>query len=232
MGNRSVLDAQNQIRSLLGQFQFVQRHDDRDAPLLCQGPQNAQKFQLIADIQKGGGLVQYDDPGFLADRPGQQDSLALAIADPGKVPLGQGQGIHQLHGPEDSGPVCRGEDAQATGIGIAAGGDNLPAGHKFRFEPIGPDHRYLPGQVEAGHFGDGPPIDAHRSAQAFQLTGEAFQDRGLARAVGSDQGQNLPPLQGQADVPDQRDSVVADGETVRFEKISHVSHVLSFPAVC
>ena len=107
----------------------MQRHDDRDALLLGHAPQDGEQLQLVADVQKGGGLVQDDDLRLLTDGPGQQDALALAVADGVEVPVGELQRVHRLHGGIDLGLVLGGQDAQSARVGVAAGGHDVPAGH-------------------------------------------------------------------------------------------------------
>ena len=64
------------------------------------------------------------------------------------------------------------------------------------------------------------------------MPGDALEDRGLARAVGSDEGQDLPGLDADVDVPDQGIAVVADGQVLRAEIILvHHRTPLRFVAV-
>ena len=51
----------------------------------------------MPDIQEGGGLVQHQQFRLLAQGPGQQHPLALAVADAVKIPLGD---ILRPHAPE------------------------------------------------------------------------------------------------------------------------------------
>ena len=95
------LHADDPVGDLLGQVDFVKRHDDGDALLLGHAPENAQQLQLVADVQKGGGFVQYDDLRLLADGPSQQHPLALAVGDGVEIPVGDLGDPHGLHGRAD-----------------------------------------------------------------------------------------------------------------------------------
>ena len=48
----SASDTDDPVTEFLSQVQFVKRHHNRKIPLPYQPPQDAQKLQLIPDIQK------------------------------------------------------------------------------------------------------------------------------------------------------------------------------------
>ena len=170
--------------------------------------QNVQKLQLSAQVQEGGGLVQDQDFRLLTDGPGQQHPLPLAIADliEGGVP--QFQGADPLQGRPHRRPVPRAEDPQPPGIGIAAGGGHLPAGHPIRLCPAGHHHRQAPGDLPLAQPDDVPAQQADLPAQQAQLPDQAVQNRGFARAVWPDEGQDLPRMHLETDLPEQRASVI------------------------
>ena len=67
--------------------------------------QDGQQLDLALDIQKRGRLVQQQNSGLLADGAGQQNALALAVAEGGEVPLLQLQGVDPLQGLTDGSRV-------------------------------------------------------------------------------------------------------------------------------
>ena len=48
----SVSDTDDPVTEFLSQIQFVKRHHNRKIPFPYQPPQDAQKLQLVPDIQK------------------------------------------------------------------------------------------------------------------------------------------------------------------------------------
>ena len=80
------------------QVKLVQRHDNGNALRFRQVAQQAQKLQLVMDVQKRGGLIEHNDVGFLANGARKQHALALAIADLGEVFVGDFRDVDQIHG--------------------------------------------------------------------------------------------------------------------------------------
>ena len=72
----------------------MQRHHYCD-PLPARHPvEDGEEFELVADVQVGGGLVEHNDLRFLADRAGKQNSLALSVTDSIKGPLRELPRVH------------------------------------------------------------------------------------------------------------------------------------------
>ena len=76
----------------------MQRHDNGNALSLRQVAQQAQKLQLVMDVQKRGGFVQHNDVGLLANGARKQHALPLAIADLREVLVGDFRDVDQVHG--------------------------------------------------------------------------------------------------------------------------------------
>ena len=68
------------VGQLLCQIDFVQRENDRHLLFAHQLLEHGQQFQLVANIEEGGGLIEHNDLRLLADGTGQQHTLPLAIA--------------------------------------------------------------------------------------------------------------------------------------------------------
>ena len=51
--------------------------------------EHGQQFQLVANVEEGGGFIEHNDLRLLADGAGQQHTLPLSIADAGKIAVGK-----------------------------------------------------------------------------------------------------------------------------------------------
>ncbi|MND65648.1 hypothetical protein D3C80_570260 [compost metagenome] len=75
----------------------MQHHDDGGLPGMVEISQKVQHFDLMADIQKGRGLVQQQYVGLLGKRHGDPDALPLAARQFIHRPLGK---VHRIGGDE------------------------------------------------------------------------------------------------------------------------------------
>ena len=75
----------------------MERRHDCGAALARLASQQAQNVELGADVEVGRGLVKQQDLRLLAERPGEKDALALAVAHVGEVASREDQ-------PKGSGP--------------------------------------------------------------------------------------------------------------------------------
>ena len=79
----------HRVRNALRQLQLMEGQQHRQIVLPHHALEHRQQLQLIADVQKAGRLVQYDDLRLLTQRPGQQNALALSVADGGEGAVGK-----------------------------------------------------------------------------------------------------------------------------------------------
>ena len=118
-GNTAGRNAHYRVRYFFGQFQLVQAQDHRQLLGVCKRSEDGEQFNFALDIQKRGRFVQQDHFRLLAQGPGQQDTLALAVADAVKIPVCQLLRAHQLQGSVHLLPVPGRQNAQPSGVGIA-----------------------------------------------------------------------------------------------------------------
>ncbi len=90
-----------------GQLQLVEGQQHRQIVLPHHALEHRQKLQLVADVQKAGGLVQHDDLRLLTQRPRQEDALALPVADGGEGAVGKRHAAYLLQGALHDGLVLR-----------------------------------------------------------------------------------------------------------------------------
>ena len=209
--------AHHGIGDALCQLQLVERQQHRQIVLPHHALEHRQQLQLIADVQKAGGLVQHDDLRLLTQRPRQEDPLALPIADVGKGPVGKVQPAYLRQGALHNGPVLRCEDSQFACVGIAAGTHHVPAGHQLRLHAGGHQNGHAPGNLIAAVRLHGLSIQKHRAGHLGELADDGFQYGGFSRAVGAYQRDDPAPLHMEGDVLDQRLAVVAHGQVFCFQ---------------
>ena len=87
--------------------------------------EDGQQLQLIADVEKTRRLVEDDELRLLAEGPGKQNALPLAVADGLEGPVGKVERVGLAEALLDDGLVLRAEDAEMAGVGIAAGADDV-----------------------------------------------------------------------------------------------------------
>ena len=205
------------VRDPLSQIQLMQGHHHSQPLLPHQVFQNIQQLQLVVDVQKGGGLIQQDHIRLLAQRPGQQHPLALAVADLGEGQLRQFPGVHLGQGVFNNGPILRPQQAQPSGVGVAAGADNVPAGHQLRVNPLRGDNGQPLRQFFFRHLPQSLLIQVYRPRHGRQLAGQGFQNGGFSGAVRADQCHDLPTPDMQADVFDQGLAPIAHRQAGRIQ---------------
>ena len=86
----------------------------------------------MANIQIGSRLVEHDDFRFLTDSPREQDSLALTVTDSIKRSVGKALCMYGCKRSLYLLFIGIRQDTQASGVGIAAHGGHVPAGHQLR----------------------------------------------------------------------------------------------------
>ena len=105
-------------------------------------PQHIQQLDFMADVQIRRRLIQDENLRLLANGPGQQNPLPLAIRQRIKGPLGQIQGVYPLHGLPDDFLILRCQLSHQVGIGIATHGHHLGTGHQLWAHPVSEYHRH------------------------------------------------------------------------------------------
>ena len=121
----------------------MKRHDYRQILFSLHPLQDREKFQLVANIQIGGRLIQHDNLRFLADRPRQHDALSLPVTDPRKILILNRRHIYHVHDLPDDPAILVAKKSEPARIGIAAGRDHILTGHQLRVQPLRKDDRHL-----------------------------------------------------------------------------------------
>ena len=187
-----------------------------DGHLLVPGEalQDGQKLGLALDVKEGRRLVQQDQLRLLADGPGQQHALALAVTDAVEVPSRQRFGSHEGQRGVDLPPVLRREDAQPPRVGVAPGGGHLETGGQLGAAGVGHHQGHLPGALRAGVVRKALSVQQDSAPLRGQLGRQRLEEGRFARTVGSDEGEDAPLFGSEADVLHQGRFAVADGKVI------------------
>ena len=189
---------EDKVGKLLREVDLVQGHEDGDVFCADKIFEDGQEFQLMADIEKGGGLVQDQDFRVLTDRPGEQDPLALAVADLCEIPVSEIGDLREGHGLLYDFPIPGTCDPEPPRVGITAESDDFAAGHELRILPLrGHDGKRFCG-LSRLQCGEIFIFQEHRSPQRGETSGNCSEEGRFSCPVRSDQGEDLP--RGQIDV--------------------------------
>ena len=77
----SLVEQDHPLGVLRGQRQVVHGGDERQRRLGAERVEELERLLLVADVERGGRLVEQDDARVLDERPGDDDALALATAE-------------------------------------------------------------------------------------------------------------------------------------------------------
>ena len=192
--------------------------DDHRAAGLGQGAQVPAVDAPGRAVQVGRGLVQQDQVGVPGEGLGQEHPLALAAGQGVQGRMGELLHPHDRHGLLHRPPVGGAEPAEQA----------VPGEPGHAHHVVHPQGQHEAGGVELAHVGDsggpGQGLAAEHldgAAGGRKQPGDGLEQGGLARAVGPHQGQQLPRLQGEADVRYHRLALVADAEPAGLHRGGH-----------
>ena len=190
----------------------MSERNNRDSAVFCHVGKNSQKLNLVPDVKERCGLVQDYDLGLLTYCPCQEDTLPLAVADLGDIPVCNIQCINFLKRILDNIFVVGSEHAETAGIRIAPGRDKLEAGHKLRTDALGKHNSKLLRHllsIDELHI---LIIQIHSAGYGGQMLGYTFKDSGFTGSIGAYQCHDLPFCKGKGDVGNKRDTVITYGK--------------------
>ena len=181
------MNADEPVGQLLRQINLVQRENDRHLLFAHQLLEHGQQFQLVANVEEGGGFIEHNDLRLLADGAGQQHTLPLSIADAGKIAVGKFIRADKRQRLVHLGAVLVAEQTKPSGVRIAACSRHIPAGHQLRPHMLGEQHGHRARKVTFRQSLQRFAIQIYRTADERQLTDEAFEDGRFTRAVRTDE---------------------------------------------
>jgi hypothetical protein len=194
--------------------EVVQDDADRDSVVVRQVADEVEEFDLVAQVEIGGRLVEQQHTGFLGEATGEPHPLQLTAGQVVGAPLGEVRHTGQRERTVDRGRRVRIGPAEAAPVRVAAELDDVPhgqsAGRGAALGQQGDVARELTGtQGEAV----GVAVDPERGVAAPLQPGDRPQERRLAAAVGADQHGHLAGPERDRGVVYDVDAVVRHGHT-------------------
>ncbi len=210
LGRHPAPVEEHQAVGVLGrQGEVVQGSEHGDGALPAQALHQVEHLLLVADVERGGRLVEEQHRRILGHRPGQHHPLPLPSGQGPERPVGQQGGVQALEGGQ-------GEPAVGCALRrpVAQVGD-APQQHVLRGRHPAGENRVLGYQR---HQAGGPPARQGGEGMTPYLdltlggdrAGQGPQQRRLAGAVGAHQRHPLPRPHRQVHPGDGHQPVVGD----------------------
>ena len=200
----------------------MERHQNGQVFLAHHALENAQKLQLIADVEIACRLVKDDQLRLLTKRAGKQDPLPLAVADGLKGLVGKVQRVDLAKTVFYDFFVLLAQNAEPSGVRVPAGADNVAAGHEFRVHAGGHDDRHALCGIPPAARAQILAVQKHCALDGGQLRDDGFKNRRFSRAVRADERDNFAALYRERNIPDEGLCVIADAEAGRFQVLVHL----------
>src|SRR5206468_2299674 len=196
---RDLARAQQQqaVAQLGGQVQVVRDEQDRHAALAVQAPQQRRRLRLVAQVEMRGGLVEHEEPRLLGQRPREQGALALAARELLERQRSQRERLRRRHGGARGGDVGGVLEEAARRVRVTAHQHELLDRERKGPRRLLRHHRHLARQRPGREIAHGPSGEPDLAALRAQHAREQPQQRRLARAVGTDDAEDLAALDGE-----------------------------------
>jgi hypothetical protein len=199
-------------------FLVVGHEDRRDAQALVQALQLAAHLHAQLRVEVREGLVEEQHLGFDGERSRQRDALLLASGELARTPLLVARQSHEL------------ERGLGTPPHLGAGKLALlePEGDVAHHAHVRPQRVVLEHHADValpgGNAGDVPSADEQLARLVLVEARDEAQQRRLAGARRPEEGEELPGLDGQRDVPQDRGGPVRKVDVPRFD--AYLLHAL------
>ena len=168
------MNADEPVGQLLCQINLVQRENDRHLLFAHQLLEHGQQFQLVANVEEGGGFIEHNDLRLLADSSCKKNPLSLAVTDGGKIPVLKIQCMNQFHCLMNLFPVFFSQNSQCSRIGITSCCHNILTCHKLRPDTFCHYNRQSFCHILSGHAAHHFTVQVYCPANQFQLPGHTF----------------------------------------------------------
>ena len=216
-GEPAVLEEDEPSGIRDGQVDVVLGGQDRLPLLPLEAPEDLVDLDLVADVEMGAGLVEEQKGSVLGQRPGDEDALALAAAQPGHLLVREmGRPGQPENLVEDGGVLGRGA-GEAPLADISPHEDDLGypelENGVVDLGDIGDAPRHL-APAQSGH---GLAVDADFPRDVGDEPLERLDERAFAGAVPPQDGDELPLFDAERDVADDGTVPVSGGQVLDFE---------------
>lgn len=192
--------------------------DDGDA-LGVEPAKEVHDFDLVGDVEEGGGFVEEEDSRLLGEGHGDPGALTFAAGEGGEWAFGEGEGIGGLEGPFDDLGIVMGDALEEALMGIAAAECEFAHGEvEAGGWCLGEDGEEA-GDLAGVHGADVAAIEEDSAGVGWVEAGHATEEGALAGTVGPEDGDHFTGWDVEGDVAD--DGAMAVGEGEVFDGESH-----------
>ncbi len=179
-----------------GQAQVVEGGEDGDA----EAGDEFEHFDLVADVEMVGGLVEDEMVGALGEGPGDQHPLFLATREGVEAAAGQVLAADPGDGLGGDGPIGVVVALERALVGGAADHHHLEDGEVELDGGLLGDHGHPAGRVLGRHGQQVGPVEQDPTGDRSVDPVDGLEDGGLAAAVGSEQSHEASVGHGDIDV--------------------------------
>src|SRR5690606_19233203 len=160
--------------------------DDGDAAGRGERGDELKDLHLVADVERGGGLVEHERVGLLRERARDAHELALAARERGEGAVGEAEHVAAGHGLLDRHAVGLSLAAPVAEVGVAAHGDEFAHGDGERELLVLRHDADAAGQLTRRPLRQRAPRVTRLARLRRERAEQHPEQRGLARAVGAE----------------------------------------------
>ncbi|CAM5476651.1 hypothetical protein SHIRM173S_02348 [Streptomyces hirsutus] len=192
--------------------EVVQDDADGDAVVVRQIADQVEEFDLVAQVEVGGGFVEEEDSGLLGQAAGQPDALELSAGEVFGAAVGELGDARHGEGAVDRGSPAGVGAAPAAPVGVAAELDDVAHAQTAGRGPSLQQQGHTAGELaRAEGQAVGVGVDRERGPAGRLEPRDGAQQGRLAAAVGTDQCRHFARTQGQLRGVDDVHAVVRHG---------------------
>eukprot|EP00828_Plagiopyla_frontata_P019492 TRINITY_DN2492_c0_g1_i1.p1 TRINITY_DN2492_c0_g1~~TRINITY_DN2492_c0_g1_i1.p1 ORF type:complete len:986 (-),score=367.62 TRINITY_DN2492_c0_g1_i1:246-3203(-) len=211
----SVLEEQDLVGVAQGGVEVVHGHDGGDAVAVDDVLEHVQDIDLALEVERAGGLVQEHEARFLDHGPGDRDLLQFAAGEFVDVAQGEAGHVQPFDGRVDHFQVLVRD--LPFDVRLAAHEHGVEHGEPGRFVALG-DVADGQGDLVGPHLEHVAVLDHDRAGGRGVDGVDALEQRGLAHAVGAEDGEQFAAVQGEVHLAE--DGFAAVGEV----EVSYLEH--------
>ena len=189
----AALEQDDAVGDVAGLLQVVEHDTHRDAVVVGEVADQVEDLDLVAEVEVGRRLVEEEDRRLLAQARGQPHALALAAGELVDAAVGHPGDPGDVHGPPDRLACVRVATLPAPAVRVPAVRHDVA--HR---DPVGRraalgEQRHRPSErLGAQEQCRGPVVEVDVAGVRTVQAGHRAQQGGLATAVRTDQGGDLP----------------------------------------
>ena len=162
-----------------------------------QAAQQRLHFDLVADVERCGRLVEQQQLRALRQRAGNHDALPFAAAERAERASFERRGAGRVERAPGDGEILRPFERERAEVRKAAHQDDVEDGEVEGRVGFLRHDGDSPRDVAARPLGHRPAVERHRAGLRTQRAAEDLQQRGLAGAVGAENADQIAAVDGE-----------------------------------